>query len=207
VYGNGRRKTAHLFLTEHYALRRIDNRRVLYLPDDEQQFLVSRFNQVLRPIVRDESALRKARRIQRHVEVSSVAPADVDLDLRALREGSETEGDEMDSLAAAMPSPESACRALRMHSETHRAVVRGTVLSTRVPEARATCLDAYREYVGASKPYDWGLKPDEVIAAGKLEVLSRSSQQMRTEVLLQSPSRINDLTEKDEYPGYPRVIT
>jgi hypothetical protein len=92
-----------------------------------------------------------------------------------------------------------------MHSETHRAVVRGTALTSRIPVAASTCLDAYREHQNSIRPYNWNLEADEIIAAKLVNVLSRHNEQFRKECLVEASPLIEDQEEKDRYPSFRRI--
>lgn len=182
--------------TEHYVLLNQNGRRHLFLPEEETFHLVSRFNGVLHPLSVDPETRRRFRRLKQHVTVTEHDPKKVDLHLHHF---------EFDECLRTSCSPEEPHRCLVMRSKTHRAVVQGTVLTTRIPVAALTCLDAFREYLNATRPYDWELEADEVIAAGLIEVLSRHSDQFREECLVETSPLIEDQEEKDRYPSYRRV--
>lgn len=185
-----------ILATEHYVLLNQNGRRQLFLPEEETRYLVSRFNGVLRPLSLDPETLRRFRRLKQHVTVTEHDPKEVDLRLH------HSEYDERLRTSCLFEEPH---RCLVMRSKTHRAVVRGTVLTTRIPVAALTCLDAFREDLNATRPYDWELEADEVIAAGLIEVLSRHSDQFREECLASATPDIKDQEEKDRYPSFKRV--
>lgn len=182
--------------TEHYVVLDRNGRQQLFLPEEGTRYLVSRFNGVLRPLSFDRETLRRARRLRRYVSVTERDYREVDL--RFPRSA-------FDESLRRLGSSKAPHRCLQMRSETHRAVVRGTILTTRLPVATLTCLNAYREHQTSTRPYDWNLEADEVIAAGFVEVLSRHSEQFRKECLVRATPQIDDQKEKDRYPSFKRT--